>query len=314
MKLTRQKYLKKIQDSIMALPLEEQKEVMDYYTNYFEDAGDDEKVIEELGDPEKLAQEIKEKFACVPSKTDSAEKTEDKTEDTKSEYHGNDYSTGPSAQKFTFDEKDITNLEIGVGAAEIVIIGGSSFSVETRGIAREAMECSVSAQKTLTIKNTKRLPSFNFFSHENMKNFHPRMLITVPENASLKILKISVGAGSLTAKTPIKCQSALLDVAAGNLVLNDLAGGQVNLRCGMGNLQITGTVSGINNIDCGMGNIGLKINGNQDDYSFDARVGLGEIRFGDIKKSGIKSFYSDSHKQNHFSVVCGLGSVNISFK
>ena len=30
MKLTRQKYLKKIQDSIMALPLEEQKEVMDY--------------------------------------------------------------------------------------------------------------------------------------------------------------------------------------------------------------------------------------------------------------------------------------------
>ena len=47
MKLTRQKYLKKIQDCIMALPLEEQKEVMDYYTNYFEDAGDDEKVIEE---------------------------------------------------------------------------------------------------------------------------------------------------------------------------------------------------------------------------------------------------------------------------
>ncbi len=313
MKLTRQKYLKKIQDSIMALPLEEQKEVMDYYTNYFADANDDEKVIEELGDPEKLAQDIMDKFACVPSKTDSAAHSEEKTDNTKTESRNNEYSAGPSAQKFTFDEKDITNLEIGVGAAEIVIIGGNSFSVETRGIAREAMECSVSAQKTLTIKNTKRLPSFNFFSHENMKNFHPRMLITVPENASLKILKISVGAGSLTAKTPIKCQSALLDVAAGNLVLNDLAGGQVNLRCGMGNLQITGTVSGINNIDCGMGNIGLKINGSQDDYSIDARVGLGEIRFGDMKKSGIKTFFSDGHKQNHFSVVCGLGSVNISF-
>ena len=313
MKLTRQKYLKKIQDSILALPLEEQKEVMDYYTNYFEDAGDDEKVIEELGDPEKLAQEIKEKFACVPSKTGSADKSDNKTEGTKSESYNNDYSTGPSAQKFTFAEKDISNLEIGVGAAEIVIISGNSFSVETRGIAREAMECSVSAQKTLTIKNTKRLPSLNFFSHENMKNFHPRMLITVPENVSLKILKINVGAGSLTTKTSIKCQSALLDVAAGNLVLNDLIGGQVNLRCGMGNLQLSGTVSGINNIDCGMGNIGLKINGSQDDYSIDARVGLGEIRFGDMKKSGIKTFFSDGHKQNHFSVVCGLGSVNISF-
>ena len=83
MKLTRQKYLKKIQDCIMALPLEEQKEVMDYYTNYFEDAGDDEKVMEELGSPEDVAKVIRERFSNTLVK-DSNTKTDDDKEESSS--------------------------------------------------------------------------------------------------------------------------------------------------------------------------------------------------------------------------------------
>ena len=60
--MNRNEYLKELQTYIQALPVEEQKEAMDYYYNYFEDADNDEKVIAELGSPAKLAEEIKAKL------------------------------------------------------------------------------------------------------------------------------------------------------------------------------------------------------------------------------------------------------------
>ena len=64
-KMNREEYLSELKRCIQALPLEEQEEALEYYKDYFDDADNDSKVIEELGDPEKLAEEIKEKIACV---------------------------------------------------------------------------------------------------------------------------------------------------------------------------------------------------------------------------------------------------------
>ena len=60
-----------------------------------------------------------------------------------------------------------------------------------------------------------------------------------------------------------------------------------------------------------MGNVSLDLNGDPKSYSYDAKVGLGDFRFNDEKKSGVCKVYNNQKKENHFSVNCGMGSVTI---
>ncbi len=78
--MTRQQYLKKLENCIQALPVEERSEALDYYSNYFDDAEDDDKVISELGEPEELAKTIIEKFTCVPAKSAGNKKQKTKAQ------------------------------------------------------------------------------------------------------------------------------------------------------------------------------------------------------------------------------------------
>ena len=82
----------------------------------------------------------------------------------------------------------------------------------------------------------------------------------------------------------------------------------------MGNLEFKGSLTGLVNLDCGMGNVNLELKGNPKSYSYDAKVGLGDFKFNDEKRSGVCQVYASNRKQNHFSVNCGMGSVNIIMK
>ena len=66
--MTREEYLNELKSSIMSLTTDEQAEAIEYYTDYFEEADDDEKVMRELGTPEELAKTIIEKFAKTVEK------------------------------------------------------------------------------------------------------------------------------------------------------------------------------------------------------------------------------------------------------
>lgn len=79
--MNKEEYLKQLENCIMALPAAEQKEALDYYRSFFDEAEDDQKAIDELGSPEKLAESIKEKFACVPEKKENAKKSEGKSDE-----------------------------------------------------------------------------------------------------------------------------------------------------------------------------------------------------------------------------------------
>ncbi len=71
--MTKKEYLRALKNEIQALPHNEQKEALDYYENYFLDAGveNEQKVIEELGDVKTLAKEIILNFACVPQRVEN---------------------------------------------------------------------------------------------------------------------------------------------------------------------------------------------------------------------------------------------------
>lgn len=305
--MTKEEYLNQLKNNLLSLTTDEQQEALQYYSDYFEEAGDDEKVINELGTPEELAKSIIEK--CANALVGTEKSSENKTED-KESVTGN-YS---DVLFYEYETSSVKSLVLNFGAAEIVMISGNKYCVETRGINKNDLNCYLSNDGVLTVNNSRKL-NINFWSHERKSRMVPRILLTVPENAFIEKLKISIGAGNfITKNVSLRYNVGSLDVGAGNLVLNELHGGKLNLRCGMGNLDYTGVLKGIVNIDCGMGSIKLRLKGNESDYSYDAKVGLGDFRFNNEKKSGVCKVLNNARKENHFSVNCGMGSVNIEVK
>jgi len=308
--MTRDEYLKELKSSIMSLSEDEQAEAIQYYSDYFDEAQDDEKVMKELGTPSELADTIIEKFANALVDTKSKKNKEDDDEETAGEHT----EAVIDALYYEFDKNKIHNISMDFGAAEVVLIKGNVFSVETRGIARENMSCYLNKEGTLVLSNSRRF-NINFWGHDRRIRFVPRILVTLPENLSIQKLRILMGAGKLSSEDiSLLCESGSLDVGAGNMVLKGIYGGRIDIRCGMGNLQLDGKITGNVNLDCGMGNISLNLEGNISQYSYDAKVRLGDFRFNNDKMSGVCQNYNNERKENHFSVNCGMGSVVINIK
>ena len=59
--MDRKEYLERLEQLLLVLPQEEREEALQYYTDYFDDAGaeNEEKVIWELGSPEEVAAKIR---------------------------------------------------------------------------------------------------------------------------------------------------------------------------------------------------------------------------------------------------------------
>lgn len=305
--MTREEYMTALKNNIQSLTVDEQNEALQYYSDYFDDAGDDAKAMEELGSPEEVAAVIRDKFSntLVKNKPDGNKQDEQK------DSSGGIYD----ALYYEFKTSDVKNIEFGFGAAEVVLIQGKKFSVETRGISKQNLLCRIDSEKTLVVKNLNKLSGFNFFNHDRSSRMVPRILISIPDKAALGRFKASIGAGNFTSRDiSLSFEHGNIEVGAGNFKIKSIDAKDLNLRCGMGNLHIEGTMKGVSNIDCGMGAIKLILKGNDTDYSYDAKVGLGDFKFNKEKRSGVCQVYANSRKENHFSVNCGMGSVNITME
>ena len=290
--MTRQEYLQELKEELKTLLVEEQEEALEYYRNYFEDADNDQAVMEELGSPQKLAAEIKEKFAGVPAVQEN---------------QSQDGSYG------NFDNTKVKSLDISIGIAEVVMAAGDCFSVDFRGMAKGDIRYGLSPFGTFSIENNRKLPDFSTWKRES-KN-HPRILIKVPPQTKLDILRLHVGAGSFISKgIDIQVARSYIDVGAGLIDIKTILGGAAEMRCGMGKLSYEGTVSGLVKASCGMGMLSLNLVGKEEDYSIEAKVGLGSVQFNNVRKNPLGTIPCTEQKQNHFSVQCGMGYVNIQMK
>ena len=304
--MTRDEYMTALKNNIQSLTIDEQNEALQYYSDYFDDAGDDEKAMKELGTPEEVAAVIREKFSNTLVKNQTNNQNEENESSGGGQY---------DALYYEFKTSDVKNVEFSFGAAEVVLIPGKKFSVETRGITKQNLLCRIDSENTLVVKNLNKLSGFNFFNHDRSSRMVPRILISIPEGAKLGRFKASIGAGNFISKEiSLSFDRGNIEVGAGNFNIKSIDGKDLNMRCGMGNLHIEGSVKGVSNIDCGMGAIKLILKGNETDYTYDAKVGLGDFKFNKEKRSGVCQVYANTRKENHFSVNCGMGSVNITME
>lgn len=303
--MSREEYLSCLRNNIMSLTQDEQDAAIQYYSDYFEEANDDEKVIADLGTPEELAKSIIEKFANALVTKEQINENENKEEV---------FEKNSNALFFSFSQADVKNIYFKFGAANVFLTStdAENITIETRGLIESDFKCTIKDKDCLYVENTNRLGFLNFFNHERTSRMVPKILIFLPKKINLKHLDISVGAGLIRSENlDVLFESSKIDIGAGNAILNGFNGGKIKANCAMGNLEYTGTLSKESLFDCGMGNMVFKLTGDISEYSYDCKVGLGKIKINDNIQSGITKNFSSSKKENHLSINCGMGNVEI---
>ena len=85
---------------------------------------------------------------------------------------------------FEFEKSQVKNLSLDFGAAEVAVIEGNKYCIETRGLPEEALNCYLNKEGTLVVSNAHRF-NLNFWSHNRRSRIVPRILVTIPAGWAL---------------------------------------------------------------------------------------------------------------------------------
>ena len=138
------------------------------------------------------------------------------------------------------------------------------------------------------------------------------MIITIPQGYHFDKVKLNSGAGTLTG-TGITAGESTLSVGAGQVTMKDFISYASKITCGMGEIVVRGELYGKCSVDCGMGSVRLYIK-EPEHYGYRTSVGMGEVRIGDNRLSGIGGSQTmNAGDSNFYKVSCSMGMVSVAF-
>lgn len=229
-----------------------------------------------------------------------------------------DGNTNAAGEMRTFTVgSDIESLEIDIGAADLKIVSGDEFSLESNHKYLKVKE----KNGTLVISEERKslITTYDGVS----------AVLTVPKDFEFKKAEISAGAGKLTVDT-LTANTVDLDLGAGaaeigclnvpgdgeidggtgKLVIRDGELNNTDMDIGVGKLELTGRLTGDCSMDYGVGGAQLVLLGNKDDYQIRIDKGLGSATL-DGEKLNDDSVFGDG--ENRIDIDGGVGAVDIRF-
>lgn len=205
----------------------------------------------------------------------------------------------------------IHSLFIDIAAVETLIKEGDEFALDLssypNGDCKEEIRDGVWRIKEKGFKVA-------FFGLGSLNNLltERRIVITIPRGYHFDNVKIRLGAGRLVGKGII-ADTSDIDLGAGELVVADYHSGPAKIKCGMGKIMLEGSMWGKCKLDCGMGEIAASIS-TPKDYGYKVNVGMGEVRIGADKFSGMGGSYKvNTDAFSFFDINCSMGSVKMVF-
>ncbi len=216
-----------------------------------------------------------------------------------------------SSDALFFSFNNVKYLNLSFETANVVVIPGKSFCIETRGLPKENLIFEHSGE-CLSVTNNKHL-NFNFLNHSHNYHIVPRILVTIPQNAKFERLKISMKFGKMIFKNiSLSCTKAQIYLNGGILLVEKLSCLTADVRCFFGKLNLCTIIRQRANVDCVAGSIFLNLEESVSDFSYDLKLAMGDCNFDDDCNSGFKKKLAENVKSTHFSVNCVSG--NVSFK
>lgn len=234
-------------------------------------------------------------------------------------------------EKLVDYEKDftgVTSLDINHYTGELKIKTGDTFRVEASNVP-EDFTARVSGDGTLNLYESRNRFHFLWFNFSH-NSWNSKITVYLPENfiaESAKIdsgagkvdisalhaekLKISGGAGNITAENLTADDEINIDGGVGNIDLTNVNFKDADFDCGVGELNVSGAIDGDCKIDSGVGNIDMDLQGNADQYNFNVDTGLGAVRVNGEKLGD--DYRSHNNADYSFRIDGGVGNINIDF-
>ncbi len=208
-------------------------------------------------------------------------------------------------------DASIKSIDISLSLAEVIIERGSVFEIKTHDIPENEIRTSISSGGDLRISNQDSSRLSTIFGTRWI-NRNPQIIITLPDDLDLSNISVVIGAGRFTSTDiQVKAEKAKLEVGAGEIIFKNLHTNKMTADCGMGSLVVSGRLRGSNILECGMGSISVHIDGDRKDYSYNANVGLGNVRVNDEEISGFGNNRGGKKLDNHINIECGMGDVKV---
>lgn len=235
----------------------------------------------------------------------------------------------------TYDNVDSLDFIFNYGGVQIK--EGNGFSITAENVSEEKFKSYVSngvwyiREKCDTIINIfgKDVAADHFTGWD--KDDSQKITITVPKDFVAKECTLNIGAGEVDAenicaeegyfkvgagklnieKLSINKKSKY-EIGAGSMKIGNLVANDTDFDCGIGDIAIDGTLKGDNDIKCGIGRIKLDLNGNEKDFSYELKAGLGSVAIdGNSYHNVSKNIDNDTDNRLHLD--CGVGSIDVNF-
>lgn len=234
--------------------------------------------------------------------------------------------------------KGIDSLDLDIGYGNVKILEGNEFSIAADNLPEDEFDSYVT-DGTWYIKESgsKHFEIFDIDLPENVMlwwgdHFTPDITITIPKGFEAEKLKIKVGAGKVYANK-VNALEGDFSVGAGELQvdqltivneskyaigtgemkLKDLTAKDITVDSGFGDVKIEGTITGDNNIICNIGHIGLKLDGDKEDYSYNISTALSEVEIDGERYHHIDNKIINNNTDNKISLNNNIGNITVEF-
>ena len=211
----------------------------------------------------------------------------------------------PAAEDRT---RAIREFTVSAGACAAVIQYGSDFGLETEGYQDGEIISEVS-DGTWTVRD---IADKNILRIGRNTLSKRKMILTIPKGYHFDSVNLNIGAGTLTG-AGIITESCVLSVGAGQVTMKDFFSNGSKITCGMGEIVVRGGLYGKCTVDCGMGAVRLYLR-EPEHYGYRTSVGMGEVRIGENRLSGIGGSQTmNAGDSNFYKVSCSMGMVSVVF-
>lgn len=140
-----------------------------------------------------------------------------------------------------------------------------------------------------------------------------KLILYIPKNLQLPEISIHVGEGKINLNG-VQAKELDLELERGEINAFDFEVEELSVSCGLSVANVRGIVQKNVDLDCGAGVINFETKGTQTDYNYEIEAGIGEIRLGGQKFSGIAVEKTiNNHAEKEMGVDCGAGKVNVKF-
>lgn len=228
-------------------------------------------------------------------------------------FNQNHSETAPAAQNFS---DDILAIDVEIGAADIRIVSGTQFRVETDNP-------HITAEEKRGILIIQERPHIDDLESNTLTLY-------IPQQTLLEDVEITTGAGKLEIEELI-CRELDLELGAGRAEIHsltaqrsaDIEGGSgeilihdsslhnLDFHMGVGRAEIFSALTGNTEISAGIGQLALTIPAKPEDYTIFTKSGIGKI---EVDGTHIVGLHTLGSGPNRIDLEGGIGKVSVYFE